>query len=249
MRKTAVAISVCVLLSLSVWAQDKGNIAQVIVTKAKAGHESQYEAGRKRHSEFHKKQNDAWKWMTYEVLTGDNTGNYITVSPDHHWKDFDGREKFEELDGADVAQNLTPHAESTTVHYYAYRPEMSNPPEGDAAPVLVQTTLFYLRPDGVADFMAGVRKITEALKKANSPGRATWHQLVSGGEGPRFALRQFRKTWADFQPPDKTLDAMVEEAFGKEEAGKILSSVRKSIRYTVSSTSRYRPDLSYMPAK
>ncbi|MGH9602139.1 MAG: hypothetical protein ACRD24_07085 [Terriglobales bacterium] len=248
MRKTAVAIGVCLLFSLSAWAQEKGNVAEAIVTKPKAGHTAQYEAGRKRHMAFHKKQNDTFSWMTYEILSGDNTGSYVTVSPNHEWKDFDGREKFDAADSADVAINLTPHAESTTVHYYVYRPDMSNPPEGNPEPVLVQTTHFYVRPEGQADFVAGVRKITEAGKKTNSPGRPMWYQLVSGGEGPRFVLRQLRKNWAEFQPPDKTLDAMVEEAFGKEEAEKILSHVRKNIRYTVSYTSRYRPDLSYVPA-
>ena len=58
MRKTMVALSVCTLLSLSAWAQDKGNIAEAIVTKPKAGHASQYEAGRKRHMAFHKRQKD-----------------------------------------------------------------------------------------------------------------------------------------------------------------------------------------------
>jgi len=248
MRKTIAALSVCTLLSLSAWAQDKGNIAEAIVTKPKAGHASQYEAGRKRHMAFHKRQKDTWSWMTYEILSGDNTGSYVTVSPDHHWKDLDGREKFEAADAADVAINLTPHAESTTVHYYTYRADMSYAPEGNPEPVLVQTTHFYVRAEGVADFVAGVRKITEAGKKTGGLGRPMWYQLVSGGEGPRFVLRQLRKNWAEFQPPDKTLDAIVEEAFGKEEAAQILSSVRKNIRYTISYTSRYRPDLSYVPA-
>ncbi len=248
MRKPAVAICVCLLFSLCAWAQQPGNIAEAVVTKPKAGHTAQYEAGRKRHMAFHKKMKDTWSWMTYEVLSGENTGSYITVTAGHEWKDFDGREKFDAADTADVALNLTPHAESTTVHYYAYRPDMSNPPEGNPEPVLVQTTHFYVRAEGQADFVAGVRKITEATKKTGGLGRPLWYQLVSGGEGPRFVLRQMRKNWAEFQPPDKTLDAMVEEAFGKDDAEKILSQVRKNIRYTVSYTSRYRPDLSYVPA-
>jgi hypothetical protein len=108
-------------------------------------------------------------------------------------------------------------------------------------------THFYLKPEGVPDFVEGVRKVAEAAKKTNYPLHPLWYQLFNGGEGPAFVLVSPRNSWAEFQPPDKTLDAMVEEALGKVPGAAALSSLRKSIRHTYTETARFRPDLSYQP--
>jgi len=90
--------------------------------------------------------------------------------------------------------------------------------------------------------------VNEAIKKTSWPAQTLWYQLFNGGEGPRFVLVVLRQSWADFQPPDKSLDAMVEEAFGKEEASSVLNAIRKNIRFTRSEILRFRADLSYRPA-
>ncbi len=49
-------------------AQEKpGTIAEVVVTRAKAGAVKAYEEGRKRHMAWHKKQNDPWSWHTWHA--------------------------------------------------------------------------------------------------------------------------------------------------------------------------------------
>ena len=74
-----------------------------------------------------------------------------------------------------------------------------------------------------------------------------WYQLVNGGEGRHFVLVGDRANWASFQlPTDKTLDSMMEEAYGKEQAGAILSALRKAVRSISTEALQYRPDLSYI---
>ncbi len=76
---------------------------------------------------------------------------------------------------------------------------------------------------------------------------ASWYQLVNGGESPHFVLVGDRANWASFQPPtDKILDSMMEEAYGKEQGGAILSALRKAVRSTSTEALQYRPDLSYV---
>lgn len=46
-------------------AEKPGNVARVYVTIPRAGGVGDYEAGRKRHMEAHKKWGDTWSWLTY----------------------------------------------------------------------------------------------------------------------------------------------------------------------------------------
>ena len=52
---------------------------------------AQWEAGRKAHTAFHAAQKDTWAVYTWQILTGDRSGSYLTASPGHHWSDFDAR--------------------------------------------------------------------------------------------------------------------------------------------------------------
>ncbi len=246
---TCLVAALVVALALPAMAQaPSGEIAHIYFTKATPGHEQLYELGRKRHMEFHGQAKDTWNWHTWEVLTGENTGSYVTGTFGHNWSDFDGREKFDQADGADAAMNLAPHAAGTTQSFYVRRTDMIIAGALNFSAPLLQITDFYLRPEGVNTFVDGVKKINEAAKKANWPARGQWYQLVSGGNGPVLVLVNERRNWADFQPPEKSLDAMVKEVMGEAEGAAMLESLRKQVRYTNTSTLRYRAELSYVPA-
>lgn len=178
---------------------------------------------------------------------GDNAGQYVVASLGHAWKDFDGREQSEAEDSADAVANMGAFEEASTQAYYVFRADLSVAPDGSGPTRFSQVTHFYLTPEGVNDFIDGIRKVNEGIKKTKYPSNAGWYQLFNGGEGPEWVLVAARASWADFQPPEKTLDAMMEEAYGKAPAAAALASLRKAIRYTRSEILRYRPDLSYMP--
>jgi hypothetical protein len=111
-------------------------------------------------------------------------------------------------------------------------------------------TRLLLKPEGVNDFVDGVKKIKEGVRKTDYPFRAPvrWYQLVTGGEGPQFFLLSDRANWAAFEPPtNKTLDAMMEAAYGKEQGAAILRTVRSAIRSQYVETWQYRSDLSFVP--
>ena len=171
----------------------KATVGQYYMSKPKAGNAAAFEAGRKKHMAFHKKANDTFTWITWEVISGPEMGSFLTGTAGHEWKDFDGWDKFEAEDGADVAVNLTPYTESTRGAFWVYRPDMSISPEAAEPSKFLQVLEFLVKPEGVTSFTEAVMKINEGLKKTNNATNASrWYVLASGDDGPRFALVQER---------------------------------------------------------
>ena len=233
------------------WAQQPGSLVEIHINRVKPGMTGQYETGRKKHMAWHKAQNDAWSWYTWQVVTGQATGSYVVGTFGHDWKDLDARDKFNQADGADAQANMGSSLAGEEESYYIYRGDLSLAPQSPTPAPLISVTHFMLNPDGANDFVAGVKKVNEAFKKTNEPssGASRWYQLASGGESPHFVLVGDRASWASFQSPsDKTLDAVMEEAYGKEQGAAIMSSIRKAIRSIYTEALQYRPDLSYVAA-
>jgi len=230
-------------------AAPEGNLVEIHINKVKPGMTREYEEGRKKHMMWHREHNDAWSWYTWEIVTGENTGSYVVGTFGHNWSDLDGRTKFEADDSADAIAKMGRTLEAELQSYYLLRSDLTiSPPPPQPAP-LASVTHFLLAPDGLNDFVEAVKKVGEGIKKTNYPmaGASRWYQLLNGGDSPHFVLVGDRANWAAFQPPtDKTLDAMMEEAYGKEQGAAILSTLRKSIRRVWTEALRYRPELSHI---
>ena len=233
-------------------AQPAGNLVELNIHTPKPGQEAKYEAGRKKHMAWHKAQKDTWTWFTWEVVSGEEGGTYYTGSFGHAWKDFDGHEQFAKDDDADYAKNIGPVLARSFTAYYTRRADLSLiPPSSDPPSAFSVLTYYRLKPEGLNDFVETVKKVNEAIKKTSYPqaGPSAWFQLVNGGEGPLFINAAGRASWAAFAPNDKTLDQLMEEAFGKEQGAAILAAGRKAILSIRTETVKYRADLSYVPPK
>ena len=247
------ALAILITLAPAFPALAQGNVTQIVNQTPKPGMSKQYEAARKKHFTWHKAQKDTWPWFTWQVMSGENTGSYIVGTFQHAWKDFDGRDAFFQADLADSEAVIGPTVAHSLVRYYIERADLSlspSTPTSTPAP-MIAISGFLLKPELVNEFIDTVKKINEGIKKTNYPqaGPSRWYQLVNGGETPLMVLVGDRATFAAFQPNDKTLDAMMEEAYGKEQGAAILASGRKAIRTTTVTMAKYRPDLSYIPAK
>ena len=227
--------------------QTPANVALIYSNQPKGGGIRQYEQGRKKHMAWHRSQKDPWTWYVWEIMTGDHTGGYTVGTLNHSWKDLDGREEFEAADSADSAVNLAPFETHSQLQYYIYRKDLSTAPNDQAPAPLSSITIFEVKPEGVGDFVASIKKINEGIQKTNYGTRSAWYTLANGGQGPQFVLVQERKNFAAMQAQDKSLDAMMKEAFG-DEGTAVLKTLRNSYRSNYSQLLRYRPDLSYVPA-
>jgi hypothetical protein len=232
-------------------AQNANNVCRIYFSMPKPGAVQQYEAGRKKHMQFHRAQNDTWTWHTFAVETGDNAGMYVTSSCGHAWKDFDEWEtRMGKADTADGATNLTPYVQSGRNSFYVYRADMSLAPANQPPAPLTAVTVFVLHPGATPDFIAAIKKTNDALnKQADWPKTSGWLQLINGGEGPTFVLLNSRKNWEDFAPLPKSLPDVLNEAYGKETADQIQKTIRDSTARQYTEAASYRADLSYVPGK
>jgi hypothetical protein len=247
MKKILTAVAVASLCAFTVQAQQAGGeIARIYLNTPKPGAAKAYEAGRKKHMDWHRTQNDAWSWLTWEIVTGDRAGSYYVGTFGHSWKDFDGRDAFEEADSADAAINLDPLTSSSVPMLYRYITKASRPTGGAEPGPYSQLTFYYVKLEGVPEFSRAIEKVKDALDKANWPVHAEWYGLVSGGEGPLYVVSVARSSWAEFAPTEKTLDMAVAEATSVAESGALFDAIRKNTSKVYTEILQYRPDLSYV---
>lgn len=249
MTRSRVVLGVLMAFGMAGYAaaQAKPTVGRYYIQKPKAGNQQQYEAGRKKHMAFHKKA-DKWTWFTWEIITGPEMGSYLMGTPGHAWKDFDGRGKLDAEDKTDATANVNPVTEATRSSFWVYRPDLSLSPEGKEPAKYTQVIHFYVKAEGVGAFTDAIRKINEGLKKTNAAmGNTRWYVMANGDDGPLFALVQERNTWAEFEGPEKSLDELMADAFGKEVTESLMKSARSSYWHTRSFIAQYRPELSSVP--
>ena len=250
MRKTfLVLFLVCLTATLALaQAPPPASVCEIHINKVKPGMGAQYEAGRAKHMAWHKAQNDAWSWDVWEYTTGSDTGNYLVAACGHDWKDFDTREKFNIADGANAIATMGASLAGETMAYYVHRADLTVAHKmGAIPPPYLSVIHFFLKPEGVLDFADGVKKINAAFAKTNTPTTAQdWYMLANGGHGPELVLVQERNNLGEMAGTSaKTLDAIMQEAYGAEGAT-IMAAVRKSYWSSTSELLHFRSDLSYM---
>ena len=244
MRRIIIPILVLLLSGLPALAQEEpGNLARVAFWSIKAGMEEQFENGLKAHNGWHRQQNDSQALLTWEVVTGPRTGQYLRASFGHRWPDFDQDPKTADADAADSAIHLDPYIESGGPAIYRHIPELSRS-AGETMP-LARVLVFHLKYGKAREFEAAVMKIHQALGKIDWP-HYEWYALVDGGWGPTYVVSLPRANWAGFVPGEKSLPEVVGEAYGDEADG-IWEAFEETVASQESYSVTFRSDLSYIP--
>ncbi len=250
MRRIGIFLAVVslLLLALPVVAQeDGGTVAEVICDKIQPGKVKQYEEGWKKHVDWHRKQNDPWTWVAWEVITGEDTGTYCWGSFGHNWEDFDSPGVPPDADEANWQETGAPFVQSTEVSFWTNLPKVSRPAEGQAA---MTSVIFVHTRYGMGEkFNYLVGEFHKAIEKTNMPWNYEWYALVSGGNVGTYALVLPRPNFAAFNPTGKPFPEMLEEAYGKAGADALLAKWRKVVKSENSELSRNRADLSYIPGQ
>jgi len=248
MRKAGLFLVWMLLLALALpvaTQEEDGNIVRVIDQNVKPGMEAQYEAGRKAHMAWHKAQNDPWGWLVWQVISGENSGHYVIGTFGHKWSDFDNPPVTEEADDADFQKKVAPYVGAPQTRYYAFLSKVSRPWEG--MPKMNEVVFFHVEYGEGETFNHLIKKFHEAIGKTKWPVHYSWYALVNGGKSGTYVLVLPRDSWAAFQGPDKPFSAMLEEAYGRQEAEALIHKLGKVVKYTENFTIQNRPDLSYIP--
>ena len=231
--------------------QNANNYCRIYFVTPKAGQTQQYEAGRKKHAQFHRNQKDTFTYQAFSIETGDRAGSYVYSTCGHALKDLDEWDaRMGKADAADAAMTMDPYTQSGSNGIYLYRADMSLGQMSATPAPLTQVTVYHLHPGAAPDFIAAIKKTNDALNKLPDwPKTSGWVQLVNGGEAPTFVLITARKGWADFAPLAKSLAEVLTYAYGKEQADAIQKTIRDCTERIYTEASSYRADLSYIAGK
>jgi hypothetical protein len=221
------------------------NVARTYWFTPAPGKTAVFEQALKAHAAWRKQAGDPWSWEIYQVVNGDRLGTFVARSGGHAWADLDaydsgfgprGSERF----GADVAPHLSSETSLLTVVDTAHM-ILPDKPEGYA---MVEMVVYHLKADQVQAFDRAIDQIHKAIVASKWPVHYAWEMPVNGGRGEDRYLAIFHPDWASFEPIQPSMDAMLSEQLGKDEAMKLFQTITGTYWETTTMVLRYRPDLS-----
>lgn len=248
--KTLIALLAALLLGLvsqNVRAQADNNLARIYYVDVKAGHGAEFEAALQKHAQWRKQQGDPWAWMVFQVVNGENLGDFYIRSGDHAWKDFDDYAEFSAKGGADFNTNVTPHIESISSLMTAVDMENSNWPQDDRPLNLFSVTTFHLKPGQGPVFNQAVSKAMGVIKEHNRPGYVGFERVVNGLNSDAVFLVEPYENWAAMQGPEEDLGAFLIRILGQEDAMKLFQQFDSTYDELESQVLMLRPELSVLP--
>jgi hypothetical protein len=246
-RILALVIAIFLLAPQGQGQEPPGNIGRVYFIKVKVGTVAQFENEQKRHVTWHRERGDLWAWHTWQIETGDRSGQYVLASFGRRWKDFDTWAKTEEGHSRTDGLDLDQHLENSSNTFYEYIADVSRPPRKSGPSPKAEVISFHLYSNEIDLFTEVIKKLYEAAMKIDFPTSYYWYKLVNGGEHPTYVLEIPVEGWGDVRPPEEIFEMVFEKALGKGEGAAMLRSLRKSVQQEISEVFRYRPDLSYTP--
>ena len=185
-KNLVVTVSILILaLAVTVGAQP-GPIGQNILVKPKAGEEAEWEAAYKEHLKWHEEMNDSWNWVTYQMMSGPRSGQYMIRTGGHDWKDWDELGETQAKDTANYFATAGKHTDSYFTWYDRIHRDLSNLPEGGGPYKVLEFTRVFVKQGMVPDFLAAMGKFHAAVEKTSSPIVYALAQTENGGSGSNF---------------------------------------------------------------
>lgn len=209
------------------------------------GHTLEFEEALGQHMEWARQQNSKWGWDVFEILAGKRVGNYLLVSRNHTWEDFDENQEFATSAMARWRAKVSGHVESIEGGFYKMMPDFSRIPDNVDAYPFFKMSFFSMLPTSTRSYRSNLRKINDALKTQESAPPALWYQQVGGGDQGTFLLMNPFMKWIDW-PNERSAQAMA-RSMDLEKTMAIVDELAKVILGEETSVNVLRPDLSYRP--
>jgi hypothetical protein len=226
------------------------NLAEMWQITPKAGVEVGFQEAFKAHMDFRVAHGETWIWQTWEIVVGEDVGDFLIVSFDHSWADWDAYEvgDFMQVAGAHFGATVSPLVEDAANMIFQGDSTLSKMPTDPAyEPSLVNTMAFSLAPGKFMAFNGAMAQLHAAIVEADMPFFYLSSAPVVGGDDSDFTMAFIGESWADFTDPDPDLMQVMAEKYGEEEAMAIWTTLDESVAGIQSSMLRLRPDLSNLP--
>jgi hypothetical protein len=226
-------------------------IVRVFDVKVKNGAQQQFEEGVKKVRAWQKEHNYPLRSLTWSVISGERTGDYMIPNFAANWKDFDAVDKLGPAMSKEIDTDVGPYVDSVVASYWESQPDLdANPPQaGQTPPEFISVTTYFLKPGGADGIENVIKQAKAAIEKTHWPNKTEeWYMLENGGTGPQFLHIGWRKDWADFAPPEPSFVKMLSSVYGKAGSDALYKEFLKSVHTWRTEIYRYRPELSYIPA-
>ena len=251
-RIVTIVVGLLVLpLAAPAGAQDgSGTLTKWYLSTVKTGHDVQWEQAYKEHLDWHRQHNDTWTWNTYMIVSGERLGQYITMSPDHAWADFDAPAVSEREDAADATSKLGPHIESLSSGFWNELRDLSRPPDASPPYPLIQIIDYGIKFGKRAVFERNVVQFGQTVDATNVPATYLWFVKPDGGAASRTFTRIVpRANWASMEPKPGAPGSFeaFRETHGAAGLQQWIDDFGESVEWLTSEFWQHRPDLSYVP--
>ena len=220
-------------------------LGQNILVKPNPGQEAQWEAAYKEHLKWHADINDSWNWVTYQLMSGPNSGQFFIRTGGHEWADWDELGDKDMKDTANYFETAGKYAASHHIWWDRTHWNLSRLPEGGGPYKIYEFTSVKVRPDKVGDFIVVVAKYHAAFEKTSSPNVYATASTETGGRVGDFMFVGLHKSYASLEQNPADMAMMMEEVYGRQEAASIQEDFNACVEEMHSAIAVLREDLTY----
>lgn len=228
-------------------AQD-GNVNMAYFVTSDLANVMQLEEGIRGHVDWHAQQDDPWPGMVYQAVQGGV--EYVWISPNHTWGDFDDPPVNPQEDMADFAERAGAHATGLDVRTWLTWQDVSMPPAQDAVVPIWQVIEwdFDNTAEGLQIVRSAFGKVRTAFEQQGIATRYTVNEVVGIDGSPAMFVAIALDSMSEMDSGESgTLESLLAQAYGQADATQIIRSLEEYLTPTASRFWVLRPDLSHMP--
>ncbi|MDX1394752.1 MAG: hypothetical protein R3195_10175 [Gemmatimonadota bacterium] len=241
---TALATLLIAVPAFAQMAQPAGDAAMVVWVDPLPGHGSAFEEGVRQHMSNMMEAGETQTWVSFEVIAGDRTGQYVVGTFNHAWADFDQPPPNPAMAGESMADNIVPHVEDFEIQYIWRDTNLGTwAPDEPIAP-MYQLIQFDVKPGHMPGFETFVSKIKNAFETMGE-GSYSVFRPVLGGQGGQVTISVPRQGFAEFAQDDpQFFENMMRELYGVAETRLLMETMDAAIASERSYLLVFRPDMS-----
>jgi hypothetical protein len=231
--------------------RDSGDAAHLFGYLPKDGMRAQFDAGYRKHLEWHAAHADPLVWYGWYVTHGPRAGMFIDGSFGAPFAAFDQRVAPAD-DAKDAERSFLGFGEPTFRMAYRVRRDLSSglPLERWQPTPLVEVHRYRVKLGRSWHFELLAKRMRSALETAGAKDIAyTWYQGVAGTGTPEYMLMVSRNGWAGFDVGPGDLEGVLATLDDAATRRELLMGLAASVDEVTSEVWQYRSDLSLVPAR